>query len=281
MHTTIVSPAELEPHLEDPRWVVLDVRANLRKPDWGREEYEHEHIPGARYLHIDDDLSAPKTGANGRHPLPDRDAIAATLGRAGVDETKQVVVYDQNEGAFAARCWWTLQWLGHEAVAVLDGGWARWMREQRPHTDRPTIVAPASFRVRGSRPVVDAADVLAHLDDRRRLLLDARSPERFRGESEPFDPVAGRIPGSTNRPVNANLAPDGSFRPSGELRQAFVAALAGRDPGEVVHACGSGVTACHNLLAMEIAGLPGGKLYPGSWSEWCADPARPRASGPE
>ena len=279
METTIVSPELLAGHLDDPSWIVLDVRSNLRKPRWGREEYEHEHVPGARYIHLDDDLSAEKTGSNGRHPLPTREAVAAMFGRAGIDERKQVVVYDQNEGVFASRCWWTLQWLGHEAVAVLDGGWARWLREKRPVTDRPPVVTSATFRIRGDRPIVDANDVVTHLGDASRLLLDARSSERFRGDAEPFDPVAGRIPGSTNRPSGRNLGADGSFRPPDELRAEFEATLGGRRPDDVVHTCGSGVTACHNLLAMRIAGLPGGKLYPGSWSEWCADPSRPMASG--
>jgi thiosulfate/3-mercaptopyruvate sulfurtransferase len=281
MHTTLVDPATLERHLGDPRWIVLDVRHELTQPSWGEEEYREEHIPGARFLHLDRDLSATKTGRNGRHPLPSASAAAATFGAAGIDATKQVVVYDQGPGAYAARCWWMLRWLGHDAVAVLDGGFDRWMRERRPITADAPVVAPASFRARVSLPVVGAGDVLADLArGPSTVVLDARSPERFRGEAEPFDPVAGRVPGAKNRPVAQNLAKDGTFKPAAELRAELAAMLGPRDGAQVIHMCGSGVTACHNMLAMAVAGLPAGRLYAGSWSEWCADPARPVAKGP-
>lgn len=281
MHTTLVDPATLERHLGDPRWIVLDVRHELTQPSWGEEEYREEHIPGARFLHLDRDLSAPKTGRNGRHPLPSPSAAAAIFGAAGIDATKQVVVYDQGPGAYAARCWWMLRWLGHDAVAVLDGGFDRWMRERRPITADAPVVAPASFRARVSLSVVGAGDVLADLArGPSTVVLDARSPERFRGEAEPFDPVAGRVPGATNRPVAQNLAKDGTFKPAAELRAELAAMLGPRDGAQVIHMCGSGVTACHNMLAMAVAGLPAGRLYAGSWSEWCADPSRPVAKGP-
>lgn len=281
MPTTLVDPATLERHLDDPRWVVLDVRHELTQPSWGEDEYREEHIPGARFLHLDRDLSAPKTGRNGRHPLPSAATAAATFGAAGIDATKQVVVYDQGPGAYAARCWWMLRWLGHEAVAVLDGGFDRWMRERRPITADVPVVAPASFRARESLPVVGAGEILADLArGASTIVLDARSPERFRGEAEPFDPVAGRVPGATNRPVAQNLAKDGTFKPAADLRDELAAMLGSRDAAQVIHMCGSGVTACHNMLAMAIAGFPAGRLYAGSWSEWCADPARPVARGP-
>lgn len=279
MYRTLVDPATLARHLDDPRWIVIDARHDLTQPSWGEEEYREEHIPGARFLHLDRDLSAPKTGRNGRHPLPSPAAAAATFGTAGIDDGTQVVVYDQNQGAYAARCWWMLRWLGHEAVAVLDGGWDRWMREQRPITADVRPVVPATFRPRETLRVVGSDEVLANVASRASIVLDARSPERFRGEAEPFDPVAGRVPGAINRPVGRNLAKDGGFRPAGELRAELEAMLGSGDPGQVIHMCGSGVTACHNLLAMEVAGLPGGKLYAGSWSEWCADPSRPVATG--
>ncbi len=281
MLTTLVDPATLERHLDDPDWIVLDVRHELTEPAWGEEEYREEHIPGARFLHLDRDLSAPKTGRNGRHPLPSAAAAAATFGAAGIDATKQVVVYDQGPGAYAARCWWMLRWLGHEAVAVLDGGFDRWMRERRPITGEVRPIVPARFPARESLPVVGADEVLAELvRDASTIVLDARSPERFRGETEPFDPVAGRVPGATNRPVAQNLAKDGTFKPAAALRAELAAALGAHDAARAIHMCGSGVTACHNMLAMEIAGLPSGRLYAGSWSEWCADPARPVAKGP-
>jgi thiosulfate/3-mercaptopyruvate sulfurtransferase len=279
LHRTLVDPATLTRHLDDPRWVVVDTRHDLTQPAWGEEEYREEHIPGARFLHLDRDLSAPKSGRNGRHPLPSPAAAAATFGAAGIDADKQVVVYDQNLGAYAARCWWMLRWLGHDAVAVLDGGWDRWMRERRPITGEVRPVAPATFRVRESLPVVGTDEVLANAARDAELVLDARSPERFRGEAEPFDPVAGRVPGAVNRPVARNLARDGTFKPADELRAELSAMLGSRDAAQVIHMCGSGVTACHNMLAMEIAGLPGGRLYAGSWSEWCADPSRPVATG--
>lgn len=279
MYRTLVDPATLALHLDDPRWVVIDARHDLLQPSWGETEYREEHIPGARFLHLDRDLSAPRTGRNGRHPLPTPSAAAATFGAAGIDESRQVVVYDQNQGAFAARCWWMLRWLGHDAVAVLDGGWDRWMREQRPISNAIRPAVPTTFRIRAAQPVAGADDVLANVARGARLVLDARSPERFRGETEPFDPVAGRVPGAANRPVARNLAKNGTFKPADELRAELAGLLGSRDAGEVIHMCGSGVTACHNMLAMEIAGLPAGTLYAGSWSEWCADPSRPVATG--
>jgi thiosulfate/3-mercaptopyruvate sulfurtransferase len=280
MHTTLVSTADLAAHLADPSWVVVDARHDLAQPDtWGEGEYRRAHVPGARFVHVDRDLSGPKSGTNGRHPLPAPEACAALFGRMGIDATKQVVAYDQGSGSYAARLWWMLRWLGHDTAAVLDGGFAAWTREGRPvTTDVPTIRA-ARFGVPRAGPIIDASAVAASLARRSLFLVDARGRERFRGDVEPLDPVAGHIPGAINRPYLDNLKADGTFKPVNELRAEFCALVAGRPTAAVVHYCGSGVTACHNLLAMEHAGLGRAQLYPGSWSEWCADPERPIARG--
>jgi thiosulfate/3-mercaptopyruvate sulfurtransferase len=281
MFTTLISTDDLAARLSDASIVVLDVRHDLAQPDaWGEAQYRAGHVPGARFVHLDRDLSAPKTGRNGRHPLPAPAAAAATFGRLGIDAATQVVAYDQQQGMYAARVWWMLRWLGHDAVAVLDGGFEKWRREGRPVTTDVPAARPATFVPLRIGPVATAAEVLASLADRSLVIVDARAPERFRGEVEPLDPVPGRIPGSLNRPGSQNLAPNVTFKPAPVLRAEFERLLAGHPLDRVVHSCGSGVTACHNALAMEIAGLPAGRLYAGSWSEWCADPTRPVARGP-
>jgi thiosulfate/3-mercaptopyruvate sulfurtransferase len=279
MFTTLVTTDELARHLDDAAWVVFDCRHDLAKPDLGRTEYLASHIPGARFMHMDEDLAGPPTGANGRHPLPDPAVFAAKLGAAGVGRGTQVVAYDAQGSVNASRLWWMLRWLGHDAVAVLDGGLGKWLREERPVTAELPRVQPARFEPRPRPLAVDAVAVLTRLRSPAMKLLDARSGERYRGEAEPIDPVAGHIPGSLNRFVRENLE-RGAFKSPARLREEFLALLAGSAPETVVHSCGSGVAACHNLLAMEIAGLGGSRLYPGSWSEWIADPARPRATGP-
>ena len=276
---TLAVPSLLAEHLSDPDWIVIDCRHDLFKPDAGRAEYDRSHIPGARFMHVDRDLSGAKTGKNGRHPLPDPAAFCAILGAAGVTRGKQVVAYDAQDGTNAARLWWMLRWLGHDAVAVLDGGWPKWVREGRPGTAEVPHPSPAAFSCDARGAWVDAKFVLSHLDAAGMLLIDARSAERFRGEAEPIDPVAGRIPGAVCRYFKHNLDAAGCFRPPSELRAEFEALLGRHPPAEAVHSCGSGVSACHNLLAMEVAGLSGSRLYPGSWSEWCADPARPIERG--
>jgi thiosulfate/3-mercaptopyruvate sulfurtransferase len=278
-HTTLVSTAELAAHLDDAGWVVFDCRHDLANPNAGAEAYARSHIPGARFLHLDRDLAASLNGKNGRHPLPDPPAFMQTLGAAGVDSGKQVVAYDAQTGVYAARLWWMLRWLGHEQVALLDGGYAKWTRESRPLTRALPQPVPARFVGRPRPASVDADDVLAHLGRPGRILVDARSPDRYRGENETLDPVGGRIPGSINRFFRDNLDNEGCFKPAAELRQAFTALLGAAPPDSVVHSCGSGVSACHNLLAMEIAGLAGSRLYPGSWSEWCSDADRPTERG--
>jgi len=281
MFTTLISTGDLASRLHDNSLVILDVRHDLAQPDaWGETRYRAGHVPGARFVHLDRDLSAPKTGTNGRHPLPEPEVAAATFGRLGIGAATQVVAYDQQQGMYAARVWWMLRWLGHDAVAVLDGGFDKWRREGRPVTAELPAVRAATFVPHRVGQVVTARDVLASLSDRSLVVVDARSPERYRGEIEPLDPVPGRIPGSINRPGSQNLAPDFTFKPATELRAEFERLLAGAPLDRVVHSCGSGVTACHNALAMEIAGLPASRLYAGSWSEWCADPSRPVARGP-
>lgn len=279
-YTTLIDTDTLARHLDDPAWVVFDCRHDLAKPDWGAAEYAASHLPGARFLHLDKDLSAPMNGRNGRHPLPDPEKLAAKLGAAGVGPATQVVAYDGQGGAYAARAWWLLRWLGHDAVAVLDGGFGKWVREGRPLSAAIPQPAPARFEARPGRGAVDAAFLAAHLRDPAVYIVDARANDRYRGENETLDPVAGHIPGSVNRFFRENLDTGGQFKAPAALREEWQRLLAGRPPESVVHSCGSGVSACHNLFAMELAGLTGSRLYPGSWSEWVADPARPVATGP-
>ena len=278
-HTTLVSTAELAAHLGDAAWVLFDCRHDLAKPDSGAQEYAKSHIPGARFLHLDRDLSAPASVKNGRHPLPDPQTFMQTLGAAGVDPGKQVIAYDAKMGVYSARLWWMLRWLGHENVAVLDGGYAKWTHEGRPVTSAVPQAAPARFTGQPRAMSVDADEVMRSIGQPGRILVDARAPDRYRGENEILDPVGGRIPGSLNRFFRDNLDASGCFKPAADLRQAYIALLGKTPPDAVVHSCGSGVSACHNLLAMEIAGLPGSRLYPGSWSEWCSDPGRPTEKG--
>lgn len=263
---------------------LLDASFDLSRPAAGREQFEQAHVPGARYVHLDEDLSGPKTGRNGRHPLPEPAAFAARARSWGVAPGVQVVAMDRGDGAQAARLWWMLRWIGHAEVAVLDGGLRAW---QAAGGELEAGPSPAPHATTGATPpgatpampTADAAQVLAWIGDPAHVVVDARGPARFRGESEPLDPVAGHIPGALNHPHTGNLQADGRFKPADELRTQWLALLAGRPASALVHQCGSGVTACHNLLALAAAGLEGGALYPGSWSEWCADPARPVARG--
>ena len=277
--TTLITAAQLRDLLStNADVVVLDTSFDLADTGAGKRSHREGHLPGARYVHLDDDLSGPKTGRNGRHPLPSREAFAATAGRLGIGPATQVVAYDRQGGVYAARAWWMLRWLGHRAAAVLDGGLAAWQAAGGA-LESGAVDGPAAPPYPLGEPLVrtiDAATLARRLGTA--ALIDARAPERYRGEVEPIDALAGHIPGAHNRFHKENLLADGRFKPPGELRAAF-AALAGADPSRVVHQCGSGVTACHNLLAMETAGLEGSALYPGSWSEWSSDPARPIAKG--
>ena len=274
---TLVSVEELAAH---PEWRVFDCRHDLKNTEYGRKAYARGHIPGALFLHLDDDLSGVPNGSNGRHPLPDVADFARRMSACGVDETTQVVAYDNEAGIFASRLWWMLRWLGHDKVALLDGGLAGWRRSKRALDEGVPLIEARNFTARPRDVAVDVGQVLADFQSERILILDARDPERFRGENEILDPVGGHIPGAVNRFYFDNLDDDGCyFKPVEELRAEFTELLAGRSADQVVQQCGSGVTACHNLLAMELAGLSGSKLYPGSWSEWCADPSRPVATG--
>lgn len=279
-HSTLIGTAELAHFIGNPALVIVDVRDDLMKPDRaGEDAYANSHIPGAVFAHLDRDLSATKTSRNGRHPLPTPETAAAVLGRLGIDAHKQVVAYDQRDGMFASRLWWILRWLGHDKAAVLDGGFAKWQREGRPVTSDATVATPATFVPAHVLPTVNASGIAASLPRHDLLLLDARAAERYRGDAEPIDAVAGHIPGALNRPYSRNTSTDGTFRPARELRSDFDAMLHGRTAEDVVHYCGSGVSACHNILAMAIAGYPLTRLYPGSWSEWSADAKRPVGKG--
>jgi thiosulfate/3-mercaptopyruvate sulfurtransferase len=273
--STLVSPDQLAQHLHDPQWVIIDCRFALTRPESGRQAYAKAHIAGARYAHLNEDLSGAVTPTSGRHPLPDPGLLANKLGLWGVDHDKQVVVYDDSFGSMAVRLWWLLRWLGHDAVALLDGGFPAWQRQGRELSAEIPVIRPAEFHPAPDNSLwVDSGAVLGALQQER-LIIDARPEERFSGLFEPLDKVAGHIPGSLNAPFEDNLDMRGNFLKAEELRAQYESLLHGTPSREVIHMCGSGVTACHNLLALEIAGLPGGKLYVGSWSEWITDPSRP------
>lgn len=277
----LVDSATLAAHLGNPDWLVFDCRHDLADHARGVRLYHEGHVPGAHFAAVETDLSGAKTGANGRHPLPRPEDFATFLNRHGATARTRLVAYDDIGGQYAARFWWLARWIGLTEARVLDGGWPKWVAEDRPvsaETPGPrgggTIVArpdPAQ--------VLTTAEVERGLADGSVLVLDARSRERHRGESEPIDKVAGRIPGARHRFFKDNLNPDLTLRPAADLRREFAAVAAGRPASAIVHQCGSGVTACVNLLAMEHAGLAGSRLYAGSWSEWIADPARPVARG--
>jgi thiosulfate/3-mercaptopyruvate sulfurtransferase len=279
-YTILITTHDLAAHLHDPDWLIVDCRFSLDRPDRGREDYLRSHIPGAIYAHLNDDLSGTIVpGVTGRHPLPAIEDMARRFGAWGIDSRTQVVAYDDAGGAMAARLWWLLRWLGHDAVAVLDGGWQQWLAEDRPVKHESPRPMPRLFEPRPHPDlVVDADDVLAMINDSQRRIIDSRAADRYRGENETIDPVAGRIPGALNAPYAENLAADGRFRSPGELAARFRSLLDG-DPSEAVFYCGSGVTAAHNLLALAHAGLGDARLYAGSWSGWITDPTRPVERG--
>jgi thiosulfate/3-mercaptopyruvate sulfurtransferase len=277
---TLVSTAALALHLDDPAWAVVDCRTKLDDPAFGRREHAAGHTPGAVYADLAEDLSGPRTGTNGRHPLPDPRTLAQTFGRLGIASGVQVVAYDQENGMFASRLWWLLRWLGHDAVAVLDGGFKKWIAEGRPVQSGDTQRPPRVFEGLPLRDMtIDVTGVASRLGSERPVLVDARAPERYRGDTEPIDKVGGHIPGAKNRFFQWNLDEQGLFRTPEELRRQIATTIGDVPADQVVCYCGSGVTACHNLLAFEHAGLTGAKLYAGSWSEWSADGARPVEKG--
>jgi thiosulfate/3-mercaptopyruvate sulfurtransferase len=293
MYTTLIEAEELAAELaggsptvsngNGRHWAILDCRFDLSRPQWGASAYVAGHLPNALYAHLDLDLSGPLSSASGRHPLPAIAQLAETFGRWGIDEKVQVVAYDQGSGAYAARLWWLLRWAGHPQVAVLNGGFAAWQQAGLPIDATAGSRAPRTFVPRPTRDqVVNAAELERLLSDGalasgQSLLVDARAADRFAGENETIDPVAGHIPGAHNHPFTRNVDAQGRFLPASELRERWEATLGGHPAQHVIAMCGSGVTACHNLLALEIAGLSGSRLYAGSWSEWIREPRRPVA----
>ena len=282
----LIDAASLHGILGDPDVRILDCRHDLAQPALGQEQYRAAHIPGAVFAHLDRDLSGAKTGSNGRHPLPDRAILAARLRSWGIGTSTQVVAYDASEGCYAARAWWLLRWLGHRSVAVLDGGWPTWLSAQYPTSRQAPRHEAGDFRARASLEPAVSADVVARRSQIAApagpdLLIDARAPDRYEGRNETIDPVAGHIPGAVNRFWRSNLAADGRFKPASQLRAEYEGLLGCRAPREVIVLCGSGVTACHDLLALHVAGLPGAALFAGSWSQWIADPTRPIRLGPD
>ncbi len=282
---TLIDVGALQELLAKPRLAVVDCRFDLMDPEAGRRAYLQAHIPGARHADLNRDLSAPIGPDTGRHPLPPPEAFAAWLGALGVGDDTQVVAYDEANGSIAARLWWMLRWLGHEAIAVLDGGFKTWIAHGGALESGETDPEAPERVTRHFTPRIEAGSVVSTpeleraLQDSTAVLVDARAPERYAGTVEPIDALAGHIPGAVNHPFTANLGADGRFLPAAELKRRWQERLPGSDPKKLVAMCGSGVTACHNLLSLEAAGLSGGKLYAGSWSEWIRDPRRPIARG--
>jgi len=278
--STLISTGVLALNLDDAAFVIVDCRYRLDDEAWGAREYASVHIPCAVYAHLGHDLAGPKTGTNGRHPLPDPKTLADTFGRLGITSGVQVVAYDQDNGMYASRLWWMLRWLGHDAAAVLDGGFAKWNAEGRPSKSgeehRPRTMFSGTAR---TGMAIDAQAVASLAGKPEWRLVDARAPERYRGETEPIDKTPGHIPGAANHFFQGNLDEHGTFRTPEDLRERLRHTLGDVPTEHIVCYCGSGVTACHNLLALEHAGIKGAKLYPGSWSEWSADPVRPVERG--
>ncbi len=278
--TTLINVEQLQQHLFDHDWVVVDCRHDLADFSAGFKAYRAGHIPGATFAHIEEDLAGEITPETGRHPLPVREHLVTIFREWGISDDTQIVAYDAHGGSYAGRLWWLARWLGHANVALLDGGWHAWLAATNwisiEEPERPEGQFDARAPLVGA---VDTAQVLATLGDEHTVVLDARNAERFEGRNETIDPIAGRIPGAVNRFWQNNLD-DGKFKSADRLRAEFEPLLRGRTPSQIIHQCGSGVTAAHNVLAMEIAGLPGSALYAGSWSEWIRDPRRPIATGP-
>ena len=286
MPSALVEPQELFEHLDDPDWAIIDCRFELARPAWGAAAFAAGHIPNAQYADLDGDLSGPAGARTGRHPLPEIAELAATFGRLGIDGAVQVVAYDQGSGMFAARLWWLLRWLGHPRAAVLNGGLGAWERGSLPLSTRAVSRPVRRFVPQVAAQMVVSSAEVAQLVDSGALkrgeaqLIDARAADRFAGENETLDAVAGHVPGARNHPFAGNLGPEGRFLGARELHQRWSQTLEGEGAARAIAMCGSGVSACHNLLALEVAGLPGARLYAGSWSEWIRDPLHPIARGP-
>lgn len=282
MFTTLISAQELARQIDQAHLVMIDCRHDLMDSTAGQKAYEAGHLPGARFIHLDRQLSGPKLAADstfsGRHPLPSKEDFIRHLRELGVNHTSQVVAYDAHGGMFAARLWWMLRWVGHTAVAVLDGGVPAWTELGFSLETKSPRLTQGSIQIRSSLVSQLAADdILSNFSNKMYTVVDARAADRYRGENETMDPVGGHIPGAKNRFFKDNLQTDAKFKPVEQLRQEWATIIP--DASKAVMQCGSGVTACHNLLALEVAGLSGAALYPGSWSEWCADPTRPIATG--
>ena len=278
MHTTLIAPEQLRAELASA--AIVDCRSDLLRPEAGREAYIAGHIPGAVHANLDTDLSGPKSPGTGRHPLPNPTALAIKFGQWGISSTTQVIAYDADNGMYASRLWWLLRWLGHRAVAVLDGGYRAWVGAGLPIDTEIPANRSATFVPRPDNSMfVTTAEFTQRIASKDWRVLDARAPERFRGDVEPIDPVAGHVPGARNHPFAKNMGTDGHLLAAAELRRSMSAALDSVPSDRAIMMCGSGVTACHNLLALEVAGLSGAKLYAGSWSEWIRDAARPVEKG--
>ncbi len=278
VYTTLISTDELAQHLTDRDWAILDCRFSLADPERGRRDYEQAHIPSALYAHLNEDLSGPIiSGVTGRHPLPAIDDLAARFSDWGIDQQVQVVAYDDSGGGMAARVWWLLRWLRHDAVALLDGDWRKWTSERHPTRAGPAVIRSARRFVPHPRSdlLITTAEIERDLHHSDRKLFDSRTADRYRGENETIDPVAGHIPGAISAPYPDNLTPDGTFRSAEELRARFTALLGDTLAGQTAFYCGSGVTAAQNILALKHAGLGDARLYDGSWSEWITNPKRP------
>ena len=278
--STIISTEDLADRLGDPLIVVVDVRSSLADADYGGRAFALGHIPGAVYADLSRDLSDPPGGGRGRHPLPDVSTMSSTFGGMGISRDSQVVAYDDADGMYASRLWWMLRYLGHDRVAVLDGGFAKWVLEGHTVSTESFAPEPVPFHAEPNPGMLAMAEEVDSMRlDPRRLLIDSRAPDRYRGENETIDPVAGHIPGAKNRFFRKNVRDDGTMRAATELGAELREQLGGLEPSDAIVYCGSGVTACHNLLAMEHAGLGGARLYAGSWSEWISDESRPVAVG--
>lgn len=280
--TTLISATDLAHHLYKDNWIILDCRHDLMDANPGRNSFLEGHIPTAQFVQLDQDLSGSLVNENGvfcgRHPLPDRATFIAKLRSWGVNDHSQIIAYDAQGGIFAARCWWLLRWIGHSAVAVLDGGLPAWTNANGSLNTKMSVPKKGLISEKTSLVnVVDVSDVVTNISSKQKTLVDARSPDRFRGENETLDKVGGHIPGAINRFYKDNLQLNGCFKLPEELRTELSAII--QDPQQAIMQCGSGVTACHNLLALETAGMTGAALYPGSWSEWCSDLTRPVAVG--